>query len=358
MIGPKQPGSAFVAYADGFEGGLVGTIGVTIYDSDGNVAAARQTTGIIEVGTFDDVARYRANLVAPSASASPYLVVFDDGVDGTDSSAEELLVEVSATGTAGADTFPWIDGSDVADCLGVEYSSTTAADLDLAADIASELLYDLSGRVYQGERGPVTVRPIRDVGYSRVPLSVFLGPAYAPGPYRVVSGPTDSVVSLAGYPVREIVAVKVDGVTLATSEYRLERRRDLVRLGTVATRARNVWPVCQRVDLPDSEDGTFSVTYMYGSDVPATAVAAAKQLAGEVYRWCSIGDTTCALPSGVRTVIRQGVTIERQAVGDKIRQEGSGLTAVDLFLAAVNPNGNRRRAAVWTPETALPRRVG
>ena len=54
-------------------------------------------------------------------------------------------------------TVVWITGDDVAECCNVETSSGSI--FDAVAEQASELLFQLSGRLYAGEQGPRTVRP-------------------------------------------------------------------------------------------------------------------------------------------------------------------------------------------------------
>jgi hypothetical protein len=52
---------------------------------------------------------------------------------------------------------PWVTGDEVADCCSVESSS--GALFDMAAEQASQLLFELSGRLFPGECGPKVVRP-------------------------------------------------------------------------------------------------------------------------------------------------------------------------------------------------------
>ncbi len=112
-----------------------------------------------------------------------------------------------------------------------------------------------------------------------------------------------------------------------------------------------LWPRCQNLDLPDTEVGTFSVTYEYGVEPPLIGLEAAKQLACQIYLGCT-GSDQCQLPTGATRVTRQGVTIERQFFSrdPKTGAWRTGLPLVDLFLNTVNPGGLRRRPAVWTPD--------
>ena len=113
------------------------------------------------------------------------------------------------------------------------------------------------------------------------------------------------------------------------------------------------WPSCQILDLPDTEDGTFSVTYRYGQDPPVSGQHAAAALACEFYRACGGGGGTgdCDLPQTAVRVTRQGVSIDKTVAVDwflerrGIRGWKTGILAVDGFLNSVNPDTMRRAAA-------------
>jgi hypothetical protein len=158
---------------------------------------------------------------------------------------------------------------------------------------------------------------------------------------------------LSGYPVREVTEVLIDGVAVDPTTYRLDERRYLTRVrdpldpDTVL-----LWPNCQMLDVDETMDGSWSVTYRYGQDAPLLGSAAAAQLGCELYRSCSGG--VCALPVGTTRVARQGIVVEKMAftnfgfVEDVWR---TGLPLVDAFLNSYNPQRLRRRPAVFSPES-------
>jgi hypothetical protein len=278
---------------------------------------------------------------------------------------------VSVPGPVLAPCTSWIDGADVQGCCTVTAeSSDEQALLEEQAVTASMILFELSGRQFTGlcER---TVRPCRDgCGCFGQSLSLGLGPWYwggLPGGswfWRNECGDRCgcrplSTVLLSGYPVREITEVKIDGAVLDPSGYRLDGWRTLVRLddaGPPVVRRR--WPGCQNLALEDTEPGTFSVRYRHGVEPPEGGRRAAAALACQLYLACSGGD--CNLPTSVSRVVRQGVTMERIVpVAELLRMGGTGLPALDAFVAAYNPNGLRRRPAVWSPDgPRYARRVG
>jgi hypothetical protein len=268
----------------------------------------------------------------------------------------------------------WINGDDVAEfdpSLGV---GSDTWKLDDVAYGASSLMYELSGRQFPGvcQR---TVRPCRSGcscwgGYAIGGSPFFwtttdIGGAWwgwrNEGGEQCGCG-TESYVRLAGYPVREILEVKIDGTALDPSEYRLDQRRFLIRTADLTTSppTDRFWPLCQDLSLPDTEPGTYSVTYTWGADVPLAGRWAAAQLAAELWRAFPANAGDCKLPAKVTRVVRQGITMERLVpTADLLRNGQTGLPLVDSFIALVNPTKARRRSAVWSPDLQpFARRVG
>ena len=237
---------------------------------------------------------------------------------------------------------------------------------DLAAEQASHLLFELSGRIFSGECGPKTVRPPChgcSCGYQVLSRGYVVGPwnydggAYASlCDYCMVSC-APSRVKLSGYPVRSISEVKVDGVVVDDSLYTIWKRRYLSRLDD------GHWPYGQNLTLADTEEGTFSISYTYGADPPELGMAAAAQLGCQLYAACdpSASGTECVLPTGVTRVTRQGITIEKLAfttwafTRGRFARSGraagwnTGLPLVDAFLNTYNSNGLTRRPTIWAP---------
>lgn len=266
----------------------------------------------------------------------------------------------------------WISGDDVDPSGSLSLGSDTWR-LDDVAYVASHILYELSGRQFPGvcER---TVRPCRDSCGCWGSPSLGLGPwawagaAFSSGGFAGIGGwgwyaedgrtcgcGTESYIRLAGYPVREILAVKIGGVALATTgEYRLDQRRDLIRLADVTDPASPVdrfWPACQDLSLGDDQPGTYSVRYTWGADVPALGRMAAAQLARELWRATPEGGGQCALPTRVTRVVRSGITMDKLVpTADLLRSGTTGLQLVDAFLATVNPSKMKRRSVVWSPD--------
>ena len=135
-----------------------------------------------------------------------------------------------------APCIPWIDGDDVADCCNIE--SSAGFEFEVAAQQASQILFELSGRLFSGECEK-TVRPACDecfCGYQVLSRGHVIGPWDYGYPMwgsfcdSCLVSCNPSLVKLSGYPVREITEVLIDGDVLAADQYRLYKNRFAMRL--------------------------------------------------------------------------------------------------------------------------------
>lgn len=149
-------------------------------------------------------------------------------------------------------------------------------------------------------------------------------------------------------PASSVTEVKVDGAVLDPSAYRLDPGGRLVRLDGEA------WPLCQNLAAPDTEEGTWAVTYTPGAAVDGLGAYAAGVLAGEFVRACAGGE--CALPTNVQQIARNGVTM---TLGMGVFPDGkTGIREVDLYVERWNPYGHKTPPMVYSPDLARPRRTG
>jgi hypothetical protein len=243
---------------------------------------------------------------------------------------------------------PWIVAEDVAAvCDAID--STDPSVYDTAALQASQVLYELSGRQFSGECGPVTVRPCRGGCVCWVPGRTIDWQGWGNCRCGHLSR-----VKLAGWPVREITEVKIDGDVIDPSEYRLDGRKWLTRM-VDADGKHQRWPGCQDLDRPDTVERTFAVSYTFGQDPPQAGLDAAAEFACAVAPAIASGGGECALPPGTVRVTRQGVEIDLAG----LRSQRTGLPSVDSFLSVYNPSGLRRRSAIFSPDIApFAQRVG
>lgn len=356
-----QAGANFEAVIEHAPQGILGVIGVRLLDGQGNIVMARRTTGIIEEPT--NSGRYVTTIAAPITEGQ-YGVLWDTDPGGVATPANSASQDVLVTEGASVSIIPtppdggpslgpciaWISSDDVAECA--EAAGSDVADYTEAAVMASMILFELSGRQFAGgcQR---TVRPCAEpcrCGFQILDRGHVIGVAWNGRYWRNDMGDSCgcgvlSRVKLAGYPITEVVAVKIDGTLLDPATYRLDGWRYLTRMADPTTRQSRAWPACQRLDLDDDQPGTFSITYSWGAAPPLLGQQAAIQLAAQLYQACHGGE--CNLPQGVVSIARQGITMTRKAA-DMIGKAGTNLTVVDSFLAAYNPTRKRRRPAIMS----------
>lgn len=336
----------------------------TILGPDGQTTAYTWP-GAPEV-THNGAGEFTLNL-SPPALPGPYAYDVDATGAVVASRAGGFTVLANpATGTdvpwavAGPCT-PWVSAQDVWNCCGQPTVTIDGVecnvDFTAYAMASSQILFELSGRRFAGQCSK-TVRPCAEDNWcgvqvlSRGHLVNWTGSFWWNGTTRSCGCQPLSRVLLSGYPVRGVTEVKIDGDVVDPTTYRLDERRYLTRVRASANDDVNLWPFCQMLDLPDTEDGTFSITYDYGMDPPLVGLDAAQELGCELYKACT-NSGHCALPSGVTRVSRQGITVEKAALTAWGLTDGSwktGLHRVDAFLNAYNPSRAPRRPSTWSPD--------
>lgn len=222
----------------------------------------------------------------------------------------------------------WFDPATL-DCPGA-----SEAVVERAAAYASALLYHLTGRRWPGEVDDVAI-------FDRWP-----GPCVCSAAQRRNAAESGCACMCGGsarleLPGTPVIAVSLvaesvlstvdpeDVVTVASSAYRVDDGRTLVRLDGNGWHSRTV------------------VTYTWGG-APPDAVDMARTLACEVAKsWA--GCKPCRLPTG-SSVTRQGVTVTRETAASVAAAGGTGLGEVDQWVAAVLLGDKRRQGQVIAPE--------
>lgn len=236
-----------------------------------------------------------------------------------------------------------------------EYSQAVR---DRATALAVFVLDALTGR--QFAQCPVTVRPCGPgcglyTGYQTFPAGApsgnvpnpWMSPYIAGGIWRncACAGGCDCAPACKldlGMPVAAVTEVKVNGLVLDPAAYQL------VGQWLARTDGGPCWPSCQDPSVPDTEDGTFSVTYQPGRPLPLAGQIAAGALASEFAKACA--GSACGLPAQIAALSRQGVDVEFVDPQTVLTEGRTGIREVDLFIGAVNPYNRRSRARVMTPD--------
>lgn len=176
----------------------------------------------------------------------------------------------------------------------------------------------------------------------RLPGPVYWEPPHAWWPADHDDRPT---------PPRYAMEVLIDGVELDSHAYTLLESNRLVRTDG------GMWPDCQYIDRPPyirdddppewTAEGTFAVTYWYGNPVPSAGRRAVALLACELWKACQ-GDESCKLPARVQNITREGVSYTMVDPQDFLTEGRTGITDVDMWLAAVNPHSLRSPSTVFS----------
>jgi len=246
-------------------------------------------------------------------------------------------------------------------CLGTGWDDLDQTIKDRAIALASETLRRLTG--YRVGGCPITVRPCRSscTDTTVMPSYWYAGAVFPFNPHINASGvwingcgcTTDCSceelceVVLPG-PVGEVYTIMSDGVEVPSTEYTIYGNR-LTWTGT----GECPWPMCQNLALPDTEVGTFSVTYLNSWPVDGLGAYAAGVLAFEYAQACQ--GFTCRLPAGVTAVSRSGVSYD---IASGAFPDGfTGIREVDAYLSIWNPQALRQSPRVWSPDLRTPRVV-
>ena len=240
----------------------------------------------------------------------------------------------------------WITPAELGNLEHTEYAQE-------ACEVASYLLWAMSGRKYTGEvtvteRYVCAKRPYRmgpssknyygtliDGEFYNIPITDFQ--EYAELVSLGLS--PESRIKLRGRPVTKVHSVRTrDGRILDPSSYYL------VDHSTLQAAAGVPWTPCN-----------VEITYTYGAPVPVAGKMAARTLAVEFAKlWA--GDDDCMLPQRITSISRQGVSYTLLDSQDFIDDVRTGLYAVDLFLKTSNPDKARARSRVFSPDVPRARR--
>lgn len=232
-------------------------------------------------------------------------------------------------------------------CFHEEWDLLDETVRDRAIALASSSLRRLTG--YRVGGCPITVRPAPEKGACFVP---YAGAGWPFSPGLSVSGNwlnncyTCERDNLCGVtlppPVGRIDAVTVDGEVISPALYRLDNGRELIWMGDGDC----PFTATQDMSLPDTEVGTWSVTYLNAYPVDSLGAYAAGVLAMEFALACS-GSDQCRLPSEVTAIVRQGISME---IRSGVFSDGmTGIREVDTYIGLWNPRG-QQPSTVWSPD--------
>lgn len=332
------------------------------FGGTGSLAAVVQTEDEVTIeAPFTGSGSFSAQVAAATMAAEPSFTG-----SGSLSAAVAVSTEVTASFTGFGTLSAEVSIAQPCDwpldlgCIGSEWATFSPAVQQRAAKLAGATLRRLTG--YRVGGCPITVRPCKRAcndGY--LPQYGYGGNGFYP--HIAASGfwvnscgcnhdcsCTELCEIELPAPVGLVLEVKVDGNVIPPSDYRIDNGNLLTWVGA----GECPWPTCQDMKAPDSEVGTFSVTFLNAYQVDSLGAAAAARLALEFARACSGG--TCALPPNVVQLTRQGVTMELET--GAFSGGMTGLRDVDAYIGLWNPGGLRQQTRVWSPSQKTFRRPG
>lgn len=206
-----------------------------------------------------------------------------------------------------------------------------------AIHTASFVLYKLTGEKYPGISTSTDVISSSQIDDMSTRPAVIGGRMYNL-PKNLYNGQRE--LDLRQRPVHSVHSVEINGVILDPSQYSLRNNAYIVRT------APNLW-----VMGPTDE---IVVTYTHGARPPRAGKNAAMRFANELILWYN-GDPACALPERITSVSRQGVSYTILDSQDFINQGKTGISMVDSFIAAANPDKQRKKPAIFRPGTRVER---
>lgn len=251
----------------------------------------------------------------------------------------------------------WCTPAEVRLQSGCAGSDISDADLGPFINASSAVLFARSGRQY-GTR-TITLRPCgQSAGDAGPPSWGRVGRNQgwfccdrSPRRCSCTDGPEQLDLGVGA--IQTVLEILVDGVALVEGvDFRVDEARWLVRLPDGDQR--RSWPTSQRIDLPDTEEGTSSFTVTVGTGPPEVGRMAAAELACELSR---LGTDDCRLSPRVTNVDRKGITFELTGIVEALQVGVIGLPLCDLFLSTYNPAKLQRRGRVVFPPPSQPRRV-
>lgn len=249
---------------------------------------------------------------------------------------------------------PW---AGIADVRGLGGKYTAVAEEDVAPYLmpASEILWRMSGRRWLGECTITGLRPCKRTFWPGPPglVDPAAGWGGIAGAQRAMwwgracgcnwgsCGCEVDYLDLDSYaPVQSVDQVKIDGAVLADTAYVVYDHRTVVRTDG------GYWPTFQRLDLADTEAGTWSIDLTAGGTPPPDGILAAACLAAELAMAANPALGSCQLPERVQTVTRQGVTYLVSDPQDYLGDGRLGVYLIDAFLKSANPEGRHAPASL------------
>ena len=227
---------------------------------------------------------------------------------------------------------PWADPETFTVCEPGDVRPEMMAD---AVSLATQILYGKTGRRFPGPC-PDVWRPTDCGRRCLVHSGMWCTCHYYPA------------VQLRFGPVTSVTEVKVDGVVVPSSGWRLGDPDDLHTAGWLFRIDGEQWPSCQDIALAVTEPGTWQITYPWGDPPPAGADYMTQVLACEFVKAWTGGK--CRLGGRFTSITRENLTATRSDPAFLADAGLLGIPEVDAWVSAINPGGVDRPPKILNPD--------
>lgn len=172
--------------------------------------------------------------------------------------------------------------------------------------------------------------------------SVTVTPAVMNGNMYNVFGKTGVIfennnrrLRLRHSPVLKIYSITQNGSVLPSASYQIRNNAYITKADL------SPWILQTNSDL--------CVDYNFGSKPPLAGKYAAIRLTNEFLLAIQDPDS-CALPERVRSISRQGISIDMLDPQDFITEGKTGIYEIDMFIRAANPSQSKKRPKIYSPD--------
>lgn len=254
---------------------------------------------------------------------------------------------------------PWVTAAQIV----ADAPEVTLANAELAAQAATDILYALSGRRYDGLRVSVLDAPFVP-GPGRQALPYGLSSLGIGQSRRGFPTPLNEI-SAGVFPVTDVRSVTIGSHDVDPTLVKIVDRQKLrllpdpvlgsllgVNLYSDGSDIYSLWPggECGCGCGP----ARATITVEWGQQPPAGGVIAARAFAKELA--LGISGKPCRLPGNTVNISRQNVTVLLDP-STYLDQGLTGIPTADLWLRAVNPNRLQQESTIWSPDLPMSERV-
>lgn len=327
---------------------------VAVIDPSGTTVLDNQIPTPVSTGQYEFVYN-----VAADAQLGAWAFLFSGIVDGSPLTGYDTFTVIASGAIvipgSGAQTCqPWATHEDA--CVPCDAYGVDPDELDIAMQVASDVLYNLTGRKYPGACTETIWPQAQWSEQFQLPPWWPYVPAFSfcachQGRRTGCTGVSE--IKLPGAPVNpQGITVMIEGdpfTDFSLDDHQYLRRTD-----------GNSWPCCNGF----TDDAGWSITFSHGAMPPIGGVKAAALLGCQLalaYNPGLLGDDDdrCKLPDRVTQVVRQGVTLTMLDPEALFDEGKTGIAAVDMWIESERLGNARRRATMIQPSKHRSvRRVG